>query len=192
VIYAVILAAAFLAGAAILALVRAEKGPSMLDRTVAFDVFTTTLVAGVALEAAWSRRTDTLVLLVVLSLVGFVGSVTISRFAAVEPEDAARVRTREEVEEERRAERAAEEAAVRAEQERREALRAEGVEAAVRAAEKEAAEKAATAEVEPDGDLAEPDRGADAEAEPEIDAAETLAEPTRAGEPTTDETEARP
>lgn len=127
-IYAVILSAALLAGAAILSLVRAEKGPSMLDRTVAFDVFTTTLVAAVALEAAWSRRTDTLVLLVVLSLVGFVGSVTISRFAAVEPEAAARVRTREEVEAEREAERAAEEAAVEAEQARREALRTEALE----------------------------------------------------------------
>lgn len=120
-IYAVILSAALLAGAAILSLVRAERGRSMLDRTVAFDVFTTTLVAAVALEAAWSRRTDTLVLLVVLSLVGFVGSVTIARFAAVEPEAAARVMTREEVE----AERAAEEAAVAAEQARREALRVE-------------------------------------------------------------------
>ncbi|NLF06213.1 MAG: pH regulation protein F [Actinomycetales bacterium] len=106
----------------------------MLDRTVAFDVFTTTLVAAVALEAAWSRRTDTLVLLVVLSLVGFVGSVTISRFAAIEPEDAARVRTREEVEAERLAERAAEEAAVEAEQARREALRAEAARAAEEAA----------------------------------------------------------
>ena len=115
-IYAVILSAALLAGAAILSLVRAERGKSMLDRTVAFDVFTTTLVAAVALEAAWSRRTDTLVLLVVLSLVGFVGSVTIARFAAVEPETAARVLTREEVEAEREAEQA-----------RREALRAERV-----------------------------------------------------------------
>src|SRR5690554_4201603 len=133
-IFAVILGAAMLACAAVLALVRAEKGPSMLDRTVAFDVFTTILVSGVALEAAWSRRTDTLVLLVVLSLVGFVGSVTISRFAAMEPEEAARVRTREEVEAELAAERAAEEAAVEAEQARREAMRAEAREA-VRAAE---------------------------------------------------------
>lgn len=123
-IYAVITAAAFLAVAAILVLYRAERGPTMLDRTVAFDVFTSTLVAAVALEAAWSRRTDTLGLLVVLSLVGFVGSVTISRFAAVEPEDAARVRTREEVE----AERLAEIAAVEAEQARREALRTERTE----------------------------------------------------------------
>lgn len=151
-IYAVIVAAAFLAGAAILALIRAEKGPSMLDRTVAFDVFTTTLVAAVALEAAWSRRTDTLVLLVVLSLVGFVGSVTISRFAAVEPETAARVRTREEVEAERLAERAAEEAAVEAEQARREALRAEGAEAARAEAAKKARDEADADPEEPSTD----------------------------------------
>jgi multicomponent Na+:H+ antiporter subunit F len=35
--------------------------------------------------------------LVVLSLVGFVGSVAIARFAAVEPEGEGRVRTREEI-----------------------------------------------------------------------------------------------
>ena len=152
-IYAVIFAAALLAGAAILALIRAEKGESMLDRTVAFDVFSTTLVAAVALEAAWSRRTDTLVLLVVLSLVGFVGSVTIARFAAVEPEDAARVRTREEVEAEREAERAAEEAAVEAEQARREALRAEGLRAEKERADAEhrAAQRVAASESDATG-----------------------------------------
>lgn len=150
-IYAVILAAALLAGAAIFALVRAEKGESMLDRTVAFDVFTTTLVAAVALEAAWSRRTDTLVLLVVLSLVGFVGSVTISRFAAIEPEDAARLRTREEVEAERRAELAA----VEAEQARRDALRAEAA-AAARAA-REAQEASEGTSTGPDSTSTETD-----------------------------------
>lgn len=153
-IYAVILAAALLAGAAIFALVRAEKGESMLDRTVAFDVFTTTLVAAVALEAAWSRRTDTLVLLVVLSLVGFVGSVTISRFAAIEPEDAARLRTREEVEAERRAELAA----VEAEQARRDALRAEAA-AAARAA-REAQEASEGTSTGPDSTSTGPDSAA--------------------------------
>jgi len=154
VIYAVILAAALLAGAAIFALVRAEKGESMLDRTVAFDVFTTTLVAAVALEAAWSRRTDTLVLLVVLSLVGFVGSVTISRFAAIEPEDAARLRTREEVEAERRAELAA----VEAEQARRDALRAEAAAAARAAREaREAQEASEGTSTGPDSTSTEPD-----------------------------------
>lgn len=94
--------------AAILALIRAERGPSMLDRTVALDVFVTTLVGGIVLESALSGRLDTLPILVVLSLVGFVGSVTIARFAAVEPEGEGRVRTVEEIAQEE-ADRAAQE-----------------------------------------------------------------------------------
>ena len=93
----VIASAALLAAGASLAIVRAERGPSMLDRTIALDVFTTTLVGAIALEAAFSRRTDTIPILVVLSLVGFVGSVTIARFASVEPEDEGRIRTADEV-----------------------------------------------------------------------------------------------
>ena len=82
---------------AVLAVVRAEKGPSMLDRTIALDIVVTTMIAGVALYAAIERRTDVVPVLVVLSLVGFVGSVTIARFASVEPEGEGRVRTREEI-----------------------------------------------------------------------------------------------
>lgn len=109
----VIACAVLLALAAAGALFRAERGPSMLDRTVALDVFTTTTVAFVALEAAYSRRVDTIPVLVVLSLVGFVGSVTIARFASREPEGEGKVRTREEI--------AIEEAA-RADSEREEAI----------------------------------------------------------------------
>ncbi|MDQ0375443.1 monovalent cation/H+ antiporter complex subunit F [Cellulomonas humilata] len=82
---------------AVLAVIRAEKGPSMLDRTIALDIVVTTMIAAVALYAAIERRTDVVPILVVLSLVGFVGSVTIARFAAVEPEGEGRVRTREEI-----------------------------------------------------------------------------------------------
>lgn len=78
------------------ALVRAERGPSMLDRTLALDVMTSALVGVVALEAAWTRSTANLPVLVALALVGFVGSVTISRFASVEPKGEGRVLTREE------------------------------------------------------------------------------------------------
>ena len=105
----VIAAAVLLGAAATLAVVRAERGPSMLDRTIALDVFTTTLVGAIALEAAFSRRTDTIPLLVVLSLVGFIGSVTIARFASVEPEGEGRIRTPEEVAREDAERRAAEE-----------------------------------------------------------------------------------
>ena len=50
----------------------------------------------VALEAAWGRRTVTIPILAALSLVGFVGSLSIARFAAVEPEDAGKIQTLEE------------------------------------------------------------------------------------------------
>lgn len=79
------------------AVVRAERGPSMLDRTVALDIVVTTLTAAGALFAAVERRTDIVPILVVLSLVGFVGSVTIARFASVEPAGEGRVRTPAEV-----------------------------------------------------------------------------------------------
>ncbi|MCL2454122.1 MAG: monovalent cation/H+ antiporter complex subunit F [Micrococcales bacterium] len=91
---------------AMMAIVRAERGPSTLDRTVALDIFVTTLVAAVALYAATERRADVVPVLVALSLVGFVGSVTVARFAALEPPGEGRVLTREEA----AAQRAAEEA----------------------------------------------------------------------------------
>lgn len=94
----VAISAAMLFIGAVCALFRIERGPSMLDRSIALDVLTATLVAVIALEAAWNLRTDTLPILVVLSMVGFVGSVTISRFAATESDDARRIKTREEIE----------------------------------------------------------------------------------------------
>ncbi|WP_245566772.1 monovalent cation/H+ antiporter complex subunit F [Jonesia quinghaiensis] len=89
--------ALMLAAAGIMALLRAEKGPTMLNRTLALDVFATVIIGGIALEAAYSRRTDTLPILVVLSLVGFVGSVTIARFASREPVEERRVLTAAEI-----------------------------------------------------------------------------------------------
>lgn len=82
---------------AVLAVLRVERGPSMLDRAVALDIITSILVIGVALEAAWSRRLDTMPILAALALVGFISSVTVSRYAAIEPEDEGRIRTAEEI-----------------------------------------------------------------------------------------------
>jgi multicomponent Na+:H+ antiporter subunit F len=97
VIVVVVVCTVLLALGAAFAIVRAEKGPSMLDRTIALDVVVATMIVGVALYAAVNRRADVVPILVVLSLVGFVGSVTIARFASVEPEGEGRVRTREEI-----------------------------------------------------------------------------------------------
>lgn len=93
----IVICAVLLTAAGVLALIRVERGPSMLDRTVALDIIVTVVVAALALYATTDRRTDVVPILVVLSLVGFVGSVTVSRFASVEPEGEGRVRSREEI-----------------------------------------------------------------------------------------------
>ena len=96
-IVVVVVCAVLLTVSAVLGLVRAEKGPSMLDRTIALDIVTSSIVGAIALEAAWSRRIDTVPILVAVALVGFVGSVTIARFASYEPEGEGRILTREEI-----------------------------------------------------------------------------------------------
>lgn len=71
---------AMLAAAALLLVVRISRGPTMLDRVVALDVLVAVVICGLALEAAAHRHTTTLPILGVLSLLGFVGSVSIARF----------------------------------------------------------------------------------------------------------------
>lgn len=113
----VVLATALVAIAAVLAVIRLERGPSMLDRTLALDILTSAILVGVAIEAAWNRRTDSIPLLVAIALVGFIGSVTISRFASVEPEEAKRIKSRAEAAAEDARRRAAEERLLRSEPE---------------------------------------------------------------------------
>ncbi len=93
----VIVCVALLGAGAVLAMLRVERGPSMLDRMIALDIITSILVIGVALEAAWNRRLDTVPILAALALVGFISSVTVARYAAVEPDDEQRIWTPEEV-----------------------------------------------------------------------------------------------
>jgi multicomponent Na+:H+ antiporter subunit F len=66
--------------AALLLVARISAGPTMLDRIVALDVLVAVVICGLALEAAIHRHTTTLPILGVLSLLGFVGSVSIARF----------------------------------------------------------------------------------------------------------------
>ncbi len=91
------LCALLLTVAAVMAAIRVERGPTTLDRTIAFDTITAIMIGAVAVHAAASGRTDTVPVILALSLVGFVGSVTISRFAAIEPEGEGRVLSREEL-----------------------------------------------------------------------------------------------
>ena len=71
---------AALAVGAVLLVIRIARGPTMLDRVVALDVLVAVLICGLGVEAAVRRHTTTLPILVVLSLVGFVGSVSMARF----------------------------------------------------------------------------------------------------------------
>ncbi|WP_448073726.1 monovalent cation/H+ antiporter complex subunit F [Georgenia yuyongxinii] len=83
--------------AGVVALVRMERGPTMLDRVVALDVVTAVVLGSIALISASTGRTDLVPVLVVLAIVGFVGSVTIARFVAIERADEARILTKEEL-----------------------------------------------------------------------------------------------
>jgi multicomponent Na+:H+ antiporter subunit F len=76
----VVICTALLAVAALLLVARISMGPTMLDRVVALDVLVAVVICGLGLEAAIHRHTTTLPILVVLSLLGFVGSVSIARF----------------------------------------------------------------------------------------------------------------
>ncbi|MDG4824642.1 monovalent cation/H+ antiporter complex subunit F [Asanoa sp. WMMD1127] len=68
-----------LAVAALLALVRIVRGPSILDRVVATDVVLAVIVSAIAAEAAYTQDATALPVLVVLSILGFVGSVSVAR-----------------------------------------------------------------------------------------------------------------
>ncbi|MEH1014987.1 monovalent cation/H+ antiporter complex subunit F [Micromonospora sp. CPCC 206060] len=73
-----------LSAAALLALTRIVRGPALLDRVVAADILLSTMVGAVSAEAALNRHATTLPILVVLSLLGFVNSVAVVRFAVGE------------------------------------------------------------------------------------------------------------
>ena len=77
--------------AAGLTLYRILRGPAVLDRVVATDVLLAVVVAAIAAEAAWSRDATALPVLVVLSILGFVGSVSVARLGSstAEPDTAA-------------------------------------------------------------------------------------------------------
>ena len=69
-----------LAAAVALVLVRVVRGPSILDRIVATDALLAITVGALATEAAYTRDATSLPVLVGLSILGFVGSVSVARF----------------------------------------------------------------------------------------------------------------
>ncbi|MFD2091601.1 monovalent cation/H+ antiporter complex subunit F [Blastococcus deserti] len=71
---------AMLGTAALLALVRLARGPSLLDRVVATDTLLVIISASLAVHAALERDPTVVPVLVVVSLLAFVGSVSIARY----------------------------------------------------------------------------------------------------------------
>jgi multicomponent Na+:H+ antiporter subunit F len=78
---AVLWAAYLMLGAgALLTLVRLARGPSLLDRVVATDALLVIISAGLAVYAALKRDPTVVPVLVVVSLLAFVGSVSVARY----------------------------------------------------------------------------------------------------------------
>ncbi len=76
----VVLVAIMLSVAAAGAIFRIARGPSILDRVLAADVLLTIVGAALATDMIVNRNLDYLALLVSISLIGFIGSVTVARF----------------------------------------------------------------------------------------------------------------
>ena len=77
-----VVSAVVLAVAAGLVLWRLVIGPTVLDRSIALDTLTSVCLIVVALVACVQRSGALLPVLLVMSLVGFTGSVSVARFAA--------------------------------------------------------------------------------------------------------------
>jgi multicomponent Na+:H+ antiporter subunit F len=67
--------------AAIGTIVRLAKGPSLLDRVIASDVLLAIVGAGLVVDMVYRDSYENVTMLIVISLVGFLGSVTVARFA---------------------------------------------------------------------------------------------------------------
>ncbi|MCG2623213.1 monovalent cation/H+ antiporter complex subunit F [Arthrobacter sp. I2-34] len=72
--------AALLTLSAAAAIARTIKGPSLLDRVLAVDVLLSVVSAALIVDMAVHRHQNNLILVVVICLVGFIGSVTVARF----------------------------------------------------------------------------------------------------------------
>lgn len=64
------------------AIYRIVKGPSILDRVIATDVLLIVISSGLCVEMVLNDHTNNIMFVVVASVIGFVGSVTVSRFVS--------------------------------------------------------------------------------------------------------------
>lgn len=77
----VVLAGAMLSIAAVVGLIRMVIGPTMLNRVMAMEILVAVVIAGLALEAAYNQHSATLPIMLALAMVGFMGAVSVARYA---------------------------------------------------------------------------------------------------------------
>ncbi|MGY1684856.1 monovalent cation/H+ antiporter complex subunit F [Geodermatophilus sp. SYSU D00867] len=65
---------------ALLALVRLARGPSLLDRVVAGDAMLVITAGGLGVHVALSRDASAVSVLVVVSLLGYIGAIAVVRY----------------------------------------------------------------------------------------------------------------
>lgn len=81
-----VLVGVLLTTAAALGLVRVLRGPSSLDRLVAVDLVVAVAVCGLAAFAGFTGSSAPIPAVLALTLVGFVGSVSVARFRVPDTE----------------------------------------------------------------------------------------------------------
>ena len=82
-----IIAAVLLAAAAVTTMFRLLAGPSTLDRLVALDTMVAVTMCAIGTWAAYSLDTTVTYSLAALTLISFVGSVSIARFRVPDTDD---------------------------------------------------------------------------------------------------------
>jgi multicomponent Na+:H+ antiporter subunit F len=75
-----------LAVAALLTVVRLLRGPSVLDRVVAMDTLLSVITCGLATAAGFALYSVDVAVVVVVALMGFIGSAAIARILLQERE----------------------------------------------------------------------------------------------------------
>lgn len=75
-----VIVGAILTSAAAVAIFRIVKGPSILDRVMGIDVLLAIVCAGIIADMAVRKHQDNMTLVVIISLVGFIGSVAVARY----------------------------------------------------------------------------------------------------------------
>ncbi|MFF1539863.1 monovalent cation/H+ antiporter complex subunit F [Microbacterium sp. NPDC058269] len=68
--------------AAVLALIRIVRGPSILDRAVASDVLLTEVMCVIGAEMAINGHTRSIPVLLIIAAIGVFGSIAVARFVA--------------------------------------------------------------------------------------------------------------